>query len=189
MTFHIPSIIETLKPLLLSTAGLVLKHTVTVWSTRKVVVWGGASASEKLLPQNFVLPLIGGLMASQSPSSTAGVWICNSNIYIWSVSHLTWQIITHIKTSKVQLQTFATSRCSDPALINISWVVGWIVGRHNLSWWGRYYNKQFNCFASPKAKPKSQKLCLGQTLTLFWFSTSSTRHPTNHDHTHFYRLN
>ena len=70
---NIPSIIEPLKPLWLSTAGLVLKHTVTFWSVRKVVVGGGASAADKLFPQNFVVPLIGGLMVTQSPFPSGGV--------------------------------------------------------------------------------------------------------------------
>ena len=42
----------------MSTEGLVLKHTVTVWSTGKEVDAGGASVAEKLFPQNFVSELI-----------------------------------------------------------------------------------------------------------------------------------
>ena len=64
-----------INPLWLSTAVLVLKQTVTVWSAGKLVDVGGASLAEKLFPQNLVRPLIGGLIASQSPSVFGGVWI------------------------------------------------------------------------------------------------------------------
>ena len=65
-----------MNPLLLPTTGLVMKHMVTVWPAEKTVVWGGVSADEKSFPQNFVLPLIGGLMASQSPWSSGLSYTC-----------------------------------------------------------------------------------------------------------------
>ena len=72
--FGSPSLIEALNRLWLSTTGLVLKHTVTVWSIVNMCVEGGASLAARLLPQNLDLPLIGGEMVTQSPNASGGVW-------------------------------------------------------------------------------------------------------------------
>ena len=67
---------SALNPLWPSVAPGTVKQTVTSSSVWKVVVAGGASGADRLLPQNFDLPLTAGLMVTQlALESDAELWI------------------------------------------------------------------------------------------------------------------
>ena len=67
---------SALNPLWLSVAPSTVKQTVTSSSVWKVLVAGGASGADRLLPQNFDLPLTEGLMVTQlALEPVAELWI------------------------------------------------------------------------------------------------------------------
>ena len=67
---------SALNPLWPSVAPRTVKQTVTSSSVWKVVVAGGAFGSDRLLPQNFDLPLTAGLMVTQlALEPVAVLWI------------------------------------------------------------------------------------------------------------------
>ena len=67
---------SALNPLWPSVAPGTVKQTVTSSSVWKVLVAGGAFGSDRLLPQNFDLPLTEGLMVTQlALEPVAVLWI------------------------------------------------------------------------------------------------------------------